>query len=135
MATKLTKIEAKHVEDELSKLKPLEGRTPYSSSEDLTDAFTTLASFDSGGVFTGTYSGETAWERHTAGDELVHILNGNVELTILTNDDKQIFNLAAGMVIVVPKGLWHRFLSKGEVTVLSATPHPTEHSTSVDPRL
>lgn len=131
----MTKIEAKHVQDELSKLKILEGRTPFSSDEDLASTFTTLAPFDSGGIFTGTYSGDTPWERHTAGDELVHILNGSAELTILTDDDEQLFNLTAGMVLVVPKGLWHRFRSKDGVTVLTATPHPTEHSTAEDPRL
>jgi mannose-6-phosphate isomerase-like protein (cupin superfamily) len=131
----MTKIEAKHVEDELSKLKTLEGRTPFSSDDDLARAFTTLAPFDNGGIFTGTYSGDTSWERHTAGDELVHILKGSTKLTILTDDDTQTFNLTAGMLIAVPKGLWHRFSSKELVTVLAATPQPTEHSTSEDPRL
>ena len=130
----MTKIEAKNVRDELSKLKRLEGRTPFSSGDELAGAFTTLSPFDSGGIFTGSYSGESAWERHTAGDELVHILNGSAELIILTDDEAQSFNLTAGMVLVVPKGLWHRFRAPDGVTVLSATPHPTEHSTDEDPR-
>ena len=131
----MSKIEEKHIESELSRVTKLEGRTPFSSNEELARAFTALAPFDSGGVFTGTYSGDSAWERHIAGDELVHVLNGSAELTILTDDDKQLFNLTAGMVVVVPKGLWHRFHSKDGVTVLSATPHPTEHSTEDDPRV
>ncbi len=130
----MSKIETKHLEDELSKLKMLEGRTPFSSDEDLARAFTTLAPFDSGGIFTGSYSGEGAWERHTAGDELVHILSGSAELTILTEEDEQLIHLTSGMVLVIPKGLWHRFRSSDGVTLITATPHPTEHSTTEDPR-
>ena len=128
-------IKAKLIETELSKIITLEGRTPFSRNDDLARAFTTLAPFDSGGVFTGTYSGDSAWERHIAGDELVHILKGRAELTILVDEDKELFQLKEGMVIVVPKGLWHRFHSKDGVTVLSVTPHPTEHSTEEDPRV
>jgi len=127
-------IKEKEIQKELSNLTFLKGRTPHSSGEELSKAFATLASFDTGGVFTGSFSGTGAWERHMAGDEYVHILEGSAELTILAEDDRQIFNLKAGMVMVVPKGLWHRFYSKDGVTLIAVTPHPTEHSLNVDPR-
>lgn len=130
----MMKIKEKEIQKELSNLTPLEGRTPFSSGEELSKAFATLAPFDTGGVFTGSFSGLGAWERHTAGDEFVHILEGSAELTILTQDDSQVFALKAGMVMVVPQGLWHRFNSNDGVTLLAVTPHPTEHTTVEDPR-
>lgn len=127
-------IKATDIEDALSNLKILEGRTPYSSEEEASEAFATLASFDTGGVFVGGFSGDSPWEKHTAGDELVHILKGSAELTILSDDKEQVLIMKAGMVTVVPKGLWHRFRAPDGVTVLTATPHPTDHSTADDPR-
>ena len=35
--------------------------------------------------------------------------------------------LRAGMMVVVPQGLWHRFESPGGVTLMSVTPLPTDH--------
>ncbi len=37
------------------------------------------------------------------------------------------------MLIVVPQGHWHRFEAPDGVTVLSATPQPTEHTVAPDP--
>ncbi|MDG1996507.1 MAG: cupin domain-containing protein [Emcibacteraceae bacterium] len=130
----MKKLKAKNIQEELSSLTFLEGRTPFSSGDKLAKAFATLSTFDTGGVFTGIFSGVGAWERHTAGDEFVQILDGSAELTVLNEGELQIFNLKAGMVMVVPKGLWHRFNSKEGVTLLAVTPHPTEHSTLEDPR-
>ncbi len=127
-------IKAINIEQELAKLKFLEGRTPQTTDDDLATAFTTLSSYDTGGVFTGSYSGDSPWERHTMGDEMVHILKGQTEMTILSDVGQQILHLKEGMLIIVPKGLWHRFHAPDGVTVLSITPQPTEHSTQVDPR-
>ena len=41
---------------------------------------------------------------------------------------------SAGMLIVVPQGHWHRFEAPGGVTLLSATPQPTDHTSAADPR-
>jgi hypothetical protein len=38
------------------------------------------------------------------------------------------------MLAVVPQGAWHRFHAPDGVTVLTATPQPTEHSFAEDPR-
>ena len=42
--------------------------------------------------------------------------------------------LVFGMLVVVPQGHWHRFQVPGQVTVLTATPQPTEHTIAEDPR-
>ena len=100
----------------------------------LLTAFATLAPFEGGGVFVGRYDGEGAWERHTAGDEFVQIIDGSADLIILHDDEDQVLELSKGMIAVVPKGKWHKFISKSGVSVLAATPHPTEHSLADDPR-
>jgi mannose-6-phosphate isomerase-like protein (cupin superfamily) len=98
------------------------------------DAFAVLAPFRDGSIFAGSFSGESPWERHQKGDELVQILDGATMLTIMTESGPQSFKLAAGMIIVVPQGHWHRFHAAERVTVLSATPQPTEHTRAEDPR-
>lgn len=124
-------IKTANIEEELSKLKVLEGRTPDTPDEEMDNVFAELAPFDTGGVFTGSFVGESPWERHTAGDELVHILKGRAELTIMTDEGEEILDLKAGQLTVVPKGLWHRFRAPQGVTVLTATPHPTDHSVKI----
>jgi mannose-6-phosphate isomerase-like protein (cupin superfamily) len=51
----------------------------------------------------------------------------------VTGDGPRSFALSAGMLIVVPQGHWHRFEAPDGVTVLSATPQPTEHTIAPEP--
>jgi uncharacterized cupin superfamily protein len=127
-------VKAVHIETELAKLPVLRDRTPDTPLEEEDKAFATLADLGDGGVFAGSFDGESPWERHTKGDELVHILAGETRLTLLTDDGPQVLVMTAGMLTVVPQGCWHRFHAPGGVTVLTVTPQPTEHSTAEDPR-
>ncbi len=129
----MTDIKAANIEEALSGLKVLDGRGADTTEEEADAAFAMLAPFDTGGVFTGSFIGDSPWERHTDGDELVHILKGSTELTILTRDGEKTLSMKAGMLTVVPKGLWHRFHAPNGVTVLTATPHPTDHSDEEQP--
>jgi quercetin dioxygenase-like cupin family protein len=95
--------------------------------------FVVLAPFRDGSIFVGSFSGETPWERHRSGDELVHVLDGAATLTIMTDGGRESFPLTTGTVIVVPSGHWHRFRAPDGVTVLSATPQPTEHTGALLP--
>ena len=97
-------------------------------------AFPMLASFNQGGIFVGTFSGQSPWERHPHGDELLHVLEGEVNITILTEDGPAQTTLCTGHIFVVPKGLWHRQRARVAVSLLSATPQPTEVSLAEDPR-
>jgi mannose-6-phosphate isomerase-like protein (cupin superfamily) len=119
---------------ELASRAPLRGRSPDTPADEVRAAFSTLAPFRDGSIFAGRFSGDTAWERHRKGDELVHVLDGAAILTIMTEDGPQSFPLSAGMLIVVPEGRWHRFEAPEGVTVLSATPQPTDHTAAADPR-
>lgn len=110
------------------------GRTPENDDE-AEAAFAQLGSINNGQIFAGSYQGFTAWERHGAGDELVQVIDGMTEITILTDDGAETHELTAGSFIVVPQGLWHRFNTPDGVTVMTATPMPTEHSNADDPRV
>ena len=125
---------AVHIETELAKLPVMRGRTPDTPLEEEDKAFATLAELGDGGVFAGSFEGESPWERHTKGDELVHILAGETRLTLLTEDGPQELVMTSGMLTVVPQGTWHRFQAPDGVTVLTVTPQPTDHSTAEDPR-
>ena len=84
---------------------PCYGIAPGHTSEaDAQAAFATLAPFRGGGIFAGSFSGESPWERHVNGDELVHILDGATTVTIIIDNEPRVFEMSAGMLVVVPQG-------------------------------
>jgi quercetin dioxygenase-like cupin family protein len=97
--------------------------------------FAKLAAFNHGSLFVGRFTGQAPWERHPHGDELVHVLDGEVDLTVMTGRRTRRVTLRAGHLVVVPRGLWHRQHARSEVTILSATPTPTDVSLAGDPRV
>jgi len=127
-------IKAVDIKAELAGLPVLRERSANTSADEVQAAFAVLAPFRDGSIFAGRFSGETPWERHQKGDELVQVLDGAATLTIMTDDGPRSFDLTTGMLIVVPQGHWHRFEAPGGVTVLSATPQPTDHTRAADPR-
>jgi len=116
---------------EFSKLKLLRGRRPEMTESDRkgSGGFATLAPFRDGNIFSAKFAGEGAWERHPNGDELVQIVDGSTTLHLMTDEGLQSFALGAGMMVIVPQGTWHRFVSPDGVTLMTATPKPTEHLT------
>ena len=126
---------AVHVSDAIAALPVLRNRTPETQGPEADAAFAMLVETRNGGVFAGSFEGESAWERHRNGDELVHVLDGETRLTILTGDGRTVLEMKAGMLTIVPQGCWHKFHSPSGVTVLTMTPQPTDHSTADDPTL
>ena len=113
---------------ELAKLKMLQGRTPQTTSADRVGTSAQLSPYRDGALFTSKFAGKGAWERHANGDELVHILDGSATLDIVTEDGPpQSVVVRAGMIAIVPQGAWHRFRSPDGVTLMTATPRPTDH--------
>ncbi|HVH80033.1 MAG TPA: cupin domain-containing protein [Stellaceae bacterium] len=113
---------------ELNKLKMLNGRTPQMTSADRLGTSSELGPYRDGGLFTSKFSGLGAWERHPNGDELVHILDGAATLELAVKGEPLRFiQVTAGTVAVVPQGAWHRFRSPKGVTLMTATPRPTDH--------
>ena len=128
-------VKAVDIEKALAGLPVLHGRGPDTSEDEAGAAFATLAETQDGGVFAGSFDGDSPWERHPNGDELVQVLAGATTLTVLTDDGEQVLEMKGGMVTVVPQGCWHRFSAPDGVTVMTMTPQPTEISTAEDPRV
>jgi mannose-6-phosphate isomerase-like protein (cupin superfamily) len=123
---------------EFAKLHMLRGRTPQMTEAERkgSGGFATLAPFRDSNIFSAKFAGNGAWERHPNGDELVQIIDGATTLHLMTADGPQSFALTAGMLVIVPQGTWHRFEAPLGVSLMTATPKPTEHLTVdvVDPR-
>ena len=83
-----------------------------------------------------SYTGQTPWERHPDGDELLLALDGEVEVTALTDDGPVTRKLRAGEAFVCPQGLWHRQFAEKSVSMLYGTPiEHGEFSMADDPRV
>jgi len=122
-----------HAPSVLKRLPRLVGRSEV-TEEEAGKAFARLADFREGGVFAGSFTGQSPWERHGRGDELVQVLAGRTTLTVMDHDGPVSFEMTQGMLVVVPQGRWHRFDAPDGVTVMTATPQPTDHSFADDPR-
>lgn len=93
-----------------------------------------LGGFNQCRVGTVRFSGRTPWERHP-GDELLYVVQGAVEVTVLLDDGAQQTTLSEGSVFVVPAGRWHRQAPKPVVSLMFVTPaEGTDASWSDDPR-
>lgn len=68
------------------------------------------------------------------GDELLHVLEGEIDVTVLSDAGPMEVPVRAGSVFVVPRGVWHRPVARSGVTLFSATSRPTEVSFATDPR-
>jgi uncharacterized cupin superfamily protein len=49
----------------------------------------------------------TNWERHPAGDEVVVLLAGRVDLIQEVEGTERLIELRPGLAVVNPKGVWH----------------------------
>ncbi len=100
-------LKAIDIQAELAKSSFSHGRGKAASAAEQSDAFITLAPYRDGGIFSGSFWGESQWERHQKGDEIVQILDGATTLTIMTDDEPRFLEMTAGMLIVIPQGHWH----------------------------
>ena len=106
---------------------------PIWMTEGGTASFWRLASFNKGMVWVGRYSGESPWERHPDGDEFLYIVDGEVEVVVLTDERPVETTVRVGSIFVVPRGCWHRQLARAAVTQLGVTTGRIEHSTAEYP--
>ncbi|AJQ93500.1 cupin domain-containing protein [Gynuella sunshinyii] len=125
----MAKAQSISIQEALNTLTFFSGRTPYSTDAETADAFSCLSEFQNGGLYVGHYQGNSEWERHGYGDELVMVIDGQTTLFIWQDDHETAHTLTAGSLIVVPQGLWHRFETPEEVKILTITPQPTDHQT------
>lgn len=109
---------------ELAKLTMFD-RTPGSTPAERKGSVAKLADYRDGLLLALKASGKDHWERHLAGDELIHILDGSATLEIVCDSGPpQRFALPPGTIAVIPQGVWHRFLSPDGNAHLGATPFP-----------
>ena len=115
---------------------------PFSPSEVASKAkemeFCELADFDDGGagVFRSEEGGPSPWEMHPDCDELLHAIEGEIEVEVLPNDgeDALMATITAGSYLVIPRGCWHRQYIKAGTIEFYLTPGRTLHSDKDDPR-
>jgi hypothetical protein len=48
------------------------------------------------------------WEMHPAGDEIVCLLSGAIDLILEKPDGEQVIELRGRAACIVPRGVWHR---------------------------
>ena len=119
----------KSISQILSKLTYLADRKPEMAfTGGAEGAFAEVSSTRDGAVYLGHYSGNSEWERHTAGDELVLVLEGTTTMVIRRESQEEHVKLIAQELVVVPAGVWHCFRNSQNLKVLTVTPQPTEHS-------
>jgi quercetin dioxygenase-like cupin family protein len=107
------------LEAEATKLTMFRGQTPQTTRAERKGSATQLAGYRDGLLLLGKSAGTGHWETHPE-DELVHVLDGTATLDIVQRDGPRSFALSAGMIAIVPPGVWHRFQSAGGKTTMSA---------------
>jgi len=100
--------------------------------------FKDLCKFDNGegGVFWSSESGPSPWEMHPDCDELLHVIDGEIEVEVLPSEGGKAVSatVTAGSYVVVPRGCWHRQYLRTKSTEFFLTPGRTLHSQAEDPR-
>lgn len=117
------------IREAAAKLSFLPDRTTTTTDES-ENAFMRLSDYRDGGIFVGHWAGRSEWERHTVGDEIVMVLEGQTTIFFPDGDREEAADLVGGEFVVVPRGTWHRFETPEGVKILSVTPQPTEHSSN-----
>jgi mannose-6-phosphate isomerase-like protein (cupin superfamily) len=122
---------------EFAKLNIMRGRTPQTTAAEREEsrALARLMPYRDGTVFIAKFAGSGVWERHPRGDEIVQIFDGTATLYVVSDGRPEAFTLSAGAFVVIPQGAWHRFESADGVSLMTATPQPSEFSTVDDPSL
>ena len=122
----MTKTKGISINKGFEGLKFLQNRTPQSTG--IEDSFCMLSEYRDGGIFLAHYAGNSEWEKHSKGDELVMVMEGNTTLILLLEGSEVSNTLSQGEILVVPQNTWHRFESPNGVKVMTVTPQPTDHS-------
>jgi mannose-6-phosphate isomerase-like protein (cupin superfamily) len=81
----------------------------------------------------GSFVGRPPWELHPTGDELLHILAGECQLTLREERGEITRTLRTGDLVIVPRGCWHSNDAPGGVTMLFMTPRDSNRHSWQDP--
>ena len=122
----MTKAAPKSLDHAFSTLTFEPARTP--ESKNLDAAFCELAPYRDGAIYLGHWAGQSEWEIHRNGDEVVMVVEGSTTITLLLDGQEISHTLGPGQLIVVPKSTWHRFDTPDQVKIMTVSPQPTDHS-------
>jgi mannose-6-phosphate isomerase-like protein (cupin superfamily) len=112
----------------ISGLEYLPHRTPQMAFTGGSErAFAKLSEYRDGAVYVGFYSGDSEWERHPIGDEIVLVLDGSTTVIVRSNGEDRPTSLMRDDLFVVPANTWHRFSGSSKLKVMTITPQPTDH--------
>lgn len=62
------------------------------------------------------------WERHPAGDEILVLISGEMELVLDADHGEERATLEPGQTFIVPKGVWHRGIVRKPGRLMFVTP-------------
>lgn len=109
--------------------------TPSMAEQAAGEALRPIAQLNGSLVGVSRFAGRTPWERHTGGDELVQVVEGEIKVTLLAETGPVSVSLSPGMLVVVPRGTWHRQEApKGGGVLFATVIEGTEMSWEDDPR-
>ena len=113
----------------LGSVKYLSDRTPEMAFTGRAEgAFAELSKYRDGSIYVGYYSGDSEWDRHMKGDEIVMAIEGSTTIILRRPDGQERIELGPSELVVVPRGTWHRFENSVHLKVMTVTPQPTDHS-------
>jgi len=75
------------------------------------------------------------WEMHPDTDELFYILNGTLQINLLTETGVEMVQASASDSLVVPQGYWHKLNALDGAKFIYLTPGESIHSDKADPRV
>ena len=94
----------------------------------------TLAKLGDRSLIISRFSRHPKWEIHPRDDELLLVIDGEIEITLLLKSERPRNVLGPGMACIVPKGVWHSPVPLGTVTLLSMADYRgTRASDAADP--
>jgi mannose-6-phosphate isomerase-like protein (cupin superfamily) len=70
----------------------------------------------------GAFVGRPPWEHHTAGDELLLVLAGESDLTVIEHGARVTRTISSGELVIVPQDCWHSNDAPKGVTIFFMTP-------------
>tara|TARA_Y100001934_G_C11933423_1_gene576835 strand:- start:219 stop:581 length:363 start_codon:yes stop_codon:yes gene_type:complete len=94
-----------------------------------------LCDFNDSSIGLGHYDGCSGWRRNPNGDEILLATDHEILVEQIEGDEIVSEMLAAGSLIVIPKGVWNRLTAEGFMTLLWVSPSAdgAEHQED-DPR-
>jgi mannose-6-phosphate isomerase-like protein (cupin superfamily) len=66
------------------------------------------------------------WEMHPDTDELFQVMEGHMEVVVMTNDGADRIDLPRGSLFVIPRGHWHQTATLEPTSLVFLTPGTTE---------